>query len=211
MMEDKKIFSFQDYLEYQDKVNKSLHNDESTLFFNESIVHASIVTRAIIEKSISAKTPINMFCGEFSLFRKGFKEHLSKIKVNLDSDPDTKKRQNEFEKFDPYNDLIKSLTTFFEQNQKLNVIIANTIDGIKKEDIWSNTLESNLNKGNLVFYKLNTQFEIDHFMVSGHAFRKEISGDAKTAICSINRKEYADILQESFNILKKYSTEIVFS
>ena len=36
-MEDKKIFSFQDYLEYQDKVNKSLHNDESTLFFNTSL------------------------------------------------------------------------------------------------------------------------------------------------------------------------------
>lgn len=209
-MEDKKNFSFQDYLEYQDSVRKSLEEDDKTFFYNESYVHASIVTKAIIDKAIRANTPINMFCGEFSLFRNGFKNHIAEIKGKLESDPCAQGKTDEFEKFDPYNDLIESLKTFFNQGLKLYVIIANTIDGIKTDGLWSSLFESNINRGNLVFSKLNVPFEIDHFMVSGHAFRKETSGEAKTAICSINRKEYADILQDTFNNLKKYSTEIVF-
>jgi len=209
-VEDKKDFSFQDYLEYQDSVRKSLEEDDETLFYNESYVHASIVTKAIIDKAIRANTPINMFCGEFSLFREGFKKHIAEIKGKLESDPCAQEKPDEFKKFDPYNDLIESLKTFFNQGLKLYVIIANTIDGIKTDGLWSSLFESNINSGNLVFTKLNVPFEIDHFMVSGHAFRKETSGEAKTAICSINRKEYADILQDTFNNLKKYSTEIVF-
>lgn len=209
-MEDIKEFSFQDYLDYQDSVKKSLEDNDGTLFFNESFVHASIVTKAIIDKAVQEKTPINMFCGKFSLFRENFKSHLNDIKEKLRSDPVVIKEPEKFRVFDPYNDLIESLKVFFSKGLKLDVIIANKIDGIKNDGLWSNLFESNINNGNLAFQKLNIPFEIDHFMVSGLAFRKETSGEAKTAICSFNRKEYADILQDSFNNLKNYSTKIAF-
>lgn len=209
-MEDINRFSFQDYLDYQDSVRKSLEDNDRTLFFNESFVHASIVTKAIVDKAVQEETPINMFCGKFSLFRENFKKHLNEIKEKLTYDPVVIKEPEKFEMFDPYNDLVRSLKAFFSKGLKLDVIIANTIDGIKKDALWPGLFESNINNGNLFFQKLNVPFEIDHFMVSGHAFRKETSGEAKTAICSINRKEYADILQDSFVNLKRYSTEIAF-
>ena len=105
-------FSFQDYLDYQEILNNSLENNSDTLFFNESYVHAAMVTKTLIDNAIKRDWGINMFCGEFSLFRNKFKEHIINIKENLKGDETALAKSDDFDKFDPYGDLIESLRSF---------------------------------------------------------------------------------------------------
>ncbi|MBO7468755.1 MAG: hypothetical protein J6T81_01365 [Bacteroidales bacterium] len=201
-------FSFQDYLDYQEILNNSLENNSDTLFFNESYVHAAMVTKTLIDNAIKRDWGINMFCGEFSLFRNKFKEHIINIKENLKGDETALAKSDDFDKFDPYGDLIESLRSFFDKDLKLNVIIAHSIDGIENDELWSTLFYKNIKKRNLVFKKLNISIDFDHFIVSGNAFRLENSGNERTAICSINRPEYAKILQATFDKLNKLSSII---
>lgn len=205
-MVNKEAFSFQDYLDYQKKLRDSLDNNSETLFLNESYVHAAMVAKTIIDKAIRDNKGINMFCGGFSLFRNGFKQHINNIKDKLQKDDTSLINDREFLNFNPYAELIDSLKAFFEKNLKLVVIIANTLANIKEDETWP-LFEDNINKGNLVFRKLNVDFGMDHFMVSDSAFRLESSGKDKTAVCSINRPEYASVLQTAFDNLYTRSIE----
>lgn len=206
-MANKKGFSFQDYLEYQKDLRNSLENNSETLFFNESYVHAAMVARTIIDKAVRDNKGINMFCGEFSLFRDGFKQHIDNIKTKLKNDDASLENDKSFQSFNPYEELINSLNTFFEKNLKLVVIIANALSNIKEDSVWP-LLKENIDSKNLVFKKLEVDLGIDHFMVSDSAFRLESSGEDKTAICSLNRPEYANILQTTFENLYTRSIDL---
>jgi hypothetical protein len=206
-MANKKNFSFQDYLEYQKDLRNSLENNSETLFFNESYVHAAMVAKTIIDKAVRDGQGINMFCGEFSLFRNGFKQHIDNIKANLKNNDASLENDKAFQSFNPYEELINSLKTFLDNNLKMVVIIANTLSNIKEDTVWP-LLKKNIDSKNLIFKKLEVDLGIDHFMVSGSAFRLESSGEDKTAICSINRPEYASVLQTTFNNLNARSIDL---
>ena len=110
-MAHKESFSFQDYLDYQAKLLVSLNNNSETLFLNESYVHAAMVAKTIIDKAIRDNKSINMFCGEFSLFRNGFKQHINAIKEELRRNNPTLDDMKSFQEFNPYDDLISSLNS----------------------------------------------------------------------------------------------------
>lgn len=205
-MANKESFSFQDYLDYQARLLASLNNNSETLFLNESYVHAAMVAKTIIDKAIRDNKNINMFCGEFSLFRNGFKQHIDAIKEELRRNDSSLDNCGSFQKFNPYDDLINSLKEFFVKNLKMVVIIANTLSNIKEDQSWP-LFDKNIKNGNLHFRLLNVNLGIDHFMVSDSAFRIESSGTDKTAVCSINRPEYAKILQTTFANLQTHSID----
>ena len=136
----------------------------------------------------------------------GFKQHINAIKEELRRNNPTLDDMKSFQEFNPYDDLISSLKDFFVKNLKMVVIIANTLSNIKEDQSWP-LFDANIKNGNLHFRQLNVNLGIDQFMVSDSAFRIESSGTDKTAVCSINRPGYAQILLTTFDNLQTHTID----
>lgn len=204
------MFSFDDYVNYQNKLESYNKQDSNILFFNESGIHAAIVIRELIERAKLKKRDIDMFCGTFFLFREKFHEVINHTKDKLKETIGEDQREA-FNDFDPYGKLMKSLQEFFAEELHMNVILQkeNIFDEIKKEKNWDSIFKENMSKGFLCFYQLDSKLNIklDHFIVSGTSFRKENSDIKRTAMCSFNRPEYAKMYQKTFNLMKEVSTK----
>lgn len=197
-------FKFEDFLDYKRIIEEYSHNNSERLFLNESCIHAAMVTKEIFNRATNNCVDVDMFCGEFSLFRESFKTRINEIKKQME--PEIKVGLKvDFEAFDPYKDLIESLKKFFDKDLHLNVIIAKPIDNIKNDDNCG-FFKEKMNQGLLSFRLLDIDLGLDHFIVSGDAFRKENSGKKRTATCSFNRHEYADMFRQTFENLKSFSS-----
>lgn len=201
-------FTFEDFLDYKKKVDNYSDNDSDSLFLNESCVHAAMVTKKILDRAAKKNIDVDMFCGAFSLFREPFKKRIDVLKDKMKTEIKPE-QSNDFNAFDPYGDLIDSLKSFFSKNLHLNVILARPLDTIKNDNNCG-FFKENMNQGLLSFRLLDVDLDIDHFMVSGDAFRKENSDKEKTATCSFNIPEYADLFRRTFNNLKSFSSAYSF-
>lgn len=202
-------FTFRDFLNYKVRLDESIRKEENVFFYNESFIHAAMVMKTLIEKSKRENTPINMYCGKFSLFRDGAKRKIEKIKEDIKETVVEDERQ-EFDTFDPYGDLLKSFYEFMDDGGKLNLIVAKSLDGIQDELIWPK-LKEYIDCNKCIVKKLNISIDLDHFVVSGNSFRKENSDEEKTAICSFYNQEVAVVLSNTFEILKNFSSKYQFA
>lgn len=201
-------FSFEDFLSYSNKLDALSDENEGTLFLNESCVHAAIVTKKILDRAVVENIDVDMFCGSFFLFRESFKNIIDKLKEKM-KDKISEDQADKFETFNPYEDLITSLKAFFGKDLHLNVILAKPLYDIKDDDNCG-FFKTNMNHGLLNFRLLDDDLGIDHFMVSGNAFRKENSDRERTATCSFNEPKFADLFRLTFNNLKSYSSAYSF-
>lgn len=201
-------FRFEQYLDYKKTIEEYSRNDDACLFLNESCIHAAMVTKEMLDRATNKNIDIDMFCGSFSLFREGFKSSVEKIKMKMQGEI-MKEQKRDFDRFDPYRDLIESLKNFFSKDLHLDVIIAKPLENIQN-DYNCGFFKEKINQGLLSFRLLDIDLDIDHFMVSGDAFRKENSDKERTATCSFNMPEYADLFRRTFKNLKSYSSVFSF-
>jgi hypothetical protein len=204
MSEINTIYPLDVLLEYREKINRyaaELANEN--VVYNDSVVHASLIMQCFFNNS---ENTVNMYCGKFSIFRERFKQKLINTFKDPIYGPDFTQTED-FEKFDPYGNCIKSLISFFERGGVLNVITDDDVTPIKSEPVWSD-LEPFVNREDpkLAFYRRNDSLlnNLFHYAVADdRMYRSENCDIQKTAICSFNNKEESEALNNLFLLMKE--------
>lgn len=199
----KEDYTIQDYLQYKEMLDECLAKGEKVFFKNESLVHATMVMNAIIRSGIRGDEAgeLNMFCGEFSLFRDGVRKKLEEIKKHVVGDGSDRKVIEEWESIDPYKTLRRTLDDFFVKHGRLNLIVTRSLEGIKNEDVWA-SIETPIEEGQMKVMRLK-QMPLDHFVVCGDSFRKENSDKEKTAYCGFFNPEMSTSFRQVFYNIRK--------
>lgn len=207
----KEEYTLQDYLQYKQMLDGCLANGEKVLFKNESLVHATLVMNAIIRSGIQqdGTKELNMFCGEFSLFREGVRKKLDDIRTNIVGDGHDEQLVQAWNLIEPYRTLRETLDEYFVKGGRLNLIVTKSLEGIKKEDIWA-SIETPIQEGQMKVMQWR-QVPLDHFVVCGDSFRKENSDKEKTAYCSFYNHEMAESFRKVFVNIRKMATIYNFS
>lgn len=180
--------------DYYEKLMRFVSEGEDDIRFqNEDRAHNAIVMQLILENA----TVIKMYCGEFSIFRKGFKK---KVEDSIDYESDEDKEL-------PMQNLYNSLEQFLRKDgTSLDVIIENT-GHIFWEDFYSlQNLYSFITSGKIKFYVFKDGFsnfsDAYHFTVGDtRMYRRESDKEKHNAIGGFNNPTGAKILLTRFEQL----------
>lgn len=181
---------------YDKEIRRIVDTNSSELILNDSIAHAAIVQSAILDKARTEKLPVDMYCGEFSIYQDKTKNKVEEVVPAL-------KKANADTTFHPYWKLLDSLKAFFDAGGTMNVILDRELTGLSEQNLWE-YIKSPIAQKHLNFYKLSNDFGLDHFTVSGRMYRRENSDSEKTAFCCFN-SDKAQILKTAFGILSETS------
>lgn len=178
------------------------HLDKNLLFSisNSDRAHNSTVMRFMFDKC----PDINMFCGEMSVFRSNFYNHINNLNNN---DLGTQLKEQ----------LAKSIREFMSTpNRKLRIIIANYERRQFYDLISEQAFKEGLTKGNVEFYSLDGRYilkdSLKHCTYSDvGVVRLEEDQESHQGICSIHiGDELKAMLQFNFNIMLNASERILY-
>ena len=184
------------------------YND--SIYLNDSVLHATIITNEIFEKALSetGKT-VNMYCGRFSLFRDENRAEIDNLKLQCDISDLSDEKKKEWAEFNPFSDLQHKLGVFLDDENKghLNLIMEQDIESLKKCEVWK-VLKRGMENNRVSLFALKESMGLGHFCVTEEAYRLEKSDNNKTASGCFKDKVNADILNDNFEFLKKASEHI---
>lgn len=193
-------------LNYRDQLNTAVQNQSSEIYFNDSILHAMIIMKEIFNKaSVENRKKVCMFCGNFSLFRDETKEKIANEKNHCSLDGLNANEMRDWANIDFYNDLRDAFLAFLDHaDASFELILQSGINTLKDMSIWELLENENLMR-KIKVYASNFDIGLDHFVVTSDAYRVENSDTIKTATCCFNDKESANVLNDCFKELVKFS------
>lgn len=179
---------------------KSYYNDlkqnsnKEDLFYNADRAHNALVMSNILDVSKEVK----MYCGEFSLFRKDFKDKVDK-EFTLE----------QVEEFSPIRILYQSLSNYLLEKKRIYVIIEDKADSLSNEPVFQNIIKPYISK-NIFFYLIDSNYKATyHFSVGDKdKYRRELGSESHSAICSMKDSSTAKIMLSQYDILLNYSTPL---
>lgn len=201
MKSEKKNYTFEDYINYQQELVDLVEKDVSKRFYNDSFVHAALVIEALIRKAIKKHCDtIYMYCGEFSLFREQKAKELREEIARVEPSPDNEKLHSQWEKFKPYESLVAALKDYLAHG-KMKLIVERSLEPMKDEEIWKE-LEPYFRSGAIESRLLQASFGLNHFIVAGNSYRRESNQDSKTAICGFDIEKTSEVLISNYQMLE---------
>lgn len=185
---------------------KTDNNYNSTIFFNDSILHATMILKELFSKALTEEEKtINMYCGKFSLFRDETKEKIQEVKYKYyTTDGLPEEDIKKWVGFDPFTELQEELSVFLSENGKLNIIMEADPTSLQTYKVWTkikNGIESNKVK----LFHLYTPLGVEHYTVTRDAYRLENSDSYKTAVGCFQDPANAKILNDNFKYLMQFS------
>ena len=125
-------------LDYKEGFHDKDGNYKSTTFFNETILHASIMMHELFKKAASEPAKVvNMYCGKFSLFRDSARNEINAKKAEYDDSTLTENEKDAWSKLKPFNELQDSLRKFLHDEGTLNLIVEYDYESLKNESVWN--------------------------------------------------------------------------
>lgn len=202
-------YTLTELIEYQRKLESSLIADSKEIFYNDSFLHAILVHTALLKKAQNTVDKrVDMFCGSFSIFRDQTAEKVEVYKNSVfPMDDQQQDLVSQWYKFNPYEDLISELETFWESGGKLHLIVENDITSIKDEMVWKRILPY-YKQGQFIISNFGHSLGINHFVVTGNSYRRENSDDQKKAFCCFNDPETSRILRDNFRGIYQLSKSL---
>lgn len=206
--------TLKDFISYREKLRESRVNQSSELLFNDSDIHEEFVLKEFFINAVKSTPKTNtiyMYCGCMSAFRDAMQESVERTKAMLRpvNNP-TETEMNEWNHFSPYSKMKDALKGYFDDGGRLEVIVDDDISSIKNETIWRDVLTRHFHETKqLTINRLMADCGIEHFVVSGNAYRSEISHADKTAICCFNDPDYASLLYSNYLFLMNYSKQVI--
>lgn len=202
-----------EFIAYRHKLETSRENRSSELLFNDSDIHEEFVLKEFFIHAVNSYPKTNtiyMYCGSMSAFRDAMQGSVERTKEMLRPVTPTGDEQQEWDDFNPYSKMIDAMKTYFNNGGRLEVIVDDDITPIKDETVWRNTLSRYYYvTKQLNIARLTSDCGIEHFVVSGNAYRSEISHADKTAICCFNDPEYSRLLYSNYLFLTNYSRQVI--
>lgn len=188
---------------YYENLMRHLNGGQLFSVSNSDRAHNSAVMRFMINNC----SDINMFCGEMSVFRNGFYNH-----INRDNPNEEVPLGNQLK-----DQLILSITDFVERpNGKLKIILANYEEKQFSDLIAKQAFMMGYSKGKIEFYRLDGRKifkeSLKHCTYSSNGIvRMEENQESHKGICSIHiDKDLLNLLEDNFDIMIKASELIPF-
>lgn len=203
-------YTLDQYLEYEEELEKKIQASSVERIYNDSFVHAALVLEALIQKAIRDHVGmLYMYCGEFSLFRdakaRELRDEINRVKPDKNSP-----KYQRWETFRPHEKLIQALSSYLKEGGKMMLVVETDISDIQKEEVWSQ-LGSYFISKNIETYRLSNSVGLNHFFVAGTSYRRERDHDSKKAVCCFNNKKTSDLLVSSHQLLRSISAPCTFS
>ena len=202
--------TLQEFISYRKKLEDSRKAKSPEVFFNDSDIHEEFVMKELFANAVES-TPIiqtiYMYCGSMSAFRDPMRERVDVVKTGLKPLENASQEElDEWNDFNPYAKMIERMKMFFNEGGNLDIIVDDDVSSIINEQIWRDTLSRYYNETKqLTIGRLLSNCGVEHFIVSGKAYRSELSHKEKTALCCFNDSEFSSLLYSNFAFLKKNS------
>lgn len=174
----------------------ALYQDEKSYHFNHDRTHNAIAMRVIFETSSNIK----MYCGEMSIFRNEFYNHIS--------------RDNNPELSDAIKKVVKDAFGKFIGKEESSIdIIFEKFDRSYLDDvIFENSFRDAMKSGKIRLYSVRDNFaykeNINHFCCGSNFVRYEEDKKEHRAICAINDADFMKTTRISFALLKEVSNPV---
>lgn len=207
--------SAKDLLQYDIDLDDAITNCSDDVFYNDSILHALIIMKHLFRKAQNlneGQRTMNIFCGNFSLFRDKTREKIEKEKKEYSLEGLCEKERKKWDNWDLFGELQKALSDFLETDKaKLNLIMMRDIDTLCENSVW-NTLKTAIERKKMSIFLLDHEKDLGlgefHFAVISDAYRIETSDEHKKATCCFCDKDGSNILNSNFAELQKNSLEV---
>lgn len=165
--------------------------------YNKDRAHNSVVLRLMLDTS----TSIKMYCGQLSVMRKGFYEHI-KNEDEILADELQSKLKESFEHF------------ITKDNSKLIIILETYKDEYLKDLIYGDDFKRGLKNGKIELLKLNDKLtfkqQLYHFSLSDTMIvRIEQDKEQHSAVCSLNQKDIYDSVNNVFNKIEAIAEKAI--
>lgn len=182
--------TFEELTQYYADLNEAFMSTEESYHFNNDRSHNATVMRFMFDHA----EQVNMYCGELSVLRDKFYDHIAK-----DSDPKDAKAVKDA--------MTNSLNNFFNKpNSKLTVVFESYSDKILDDLICKELFINKLKENAISFYKLDETFsfksDINHFCYTDSGIaRFEVDKMLHNAICTFHDRTYSEALEKNFKTL----------
>lgn len=200
------IEKLHEFISYRKKLEESRRVKSTEIFFNDSGIHEEFVLKELFANAVDSSPKINtiyMYCGRLSAFRDAMQEMVEQTKNECNPGADASQEDvEEWNCFNPYSKMIDKMKVFFNEGGRMDVVVDEDISSIANEQIWRDTLSHYFyDTKQLSISRLMIDCGVEHFVVSGKAYRSELSHKDKTAICCFNDPEYSSLLYSNFSFL----------
>lgn len=198
-----------DLLNYKKELAQAIKDGDDTIFFNDSILHTMLIVKELLNKASKEDGRLlQMYCGNFSLFRDKTERKVLDEKYKWSTTDLSKEESENWASLDFYADLQQALTDFLSVEGKLKLILQYQTNTLPENRVWR-VLENGIRQNNVSIYQLKINVGLDHFAVTREAYRVENSNEIKTATCCFKDSPNANILNENFNELIKFSEPFI--
>ena len=178
--------------DYYSELVKAVDGCEEKSIFNNDRIHNATILRLMFDKS----DDVRMYCGEMSVFRKGFFDNIEKS---------YSKKIADYVK----DELIKSFEKFLNKKRSsLFIILEKSINKCWNDLICEAQFLKYMNEGKIKVSYLPDYFTykegFDHYSFTNtNILRLEEDKIQHNAVCICNGESYIDTLNSNFDLLKK--------
>lgn len=196
-------------LTYKSDLERAVNKRSPEIFFNDSILHAMLIMKALLQKAQNEGSKLlNVYCGNFSLFRDKTRIKVDNEKMNCSIEDLGNGELDQWRELNLYADLQKQLNDFLDNDGRLDLIVQYQADDLPNNEVWR-ILSGGIQTKKVRIFQLKINVGLDHFATTQEAYRLENSDEAKTATCCFCDEKNAKILNENFKELVKLSEPFV--
>ena len=182
---------------YYLELRQNFENNSPIFQYNKDRAHNSVVLRLMLDTS----TSIKMYCGQMSVIRTDFYEHIKKEDADL-AEKLLSELQESFEKF------------ITKDGNKLTIILETYKDEYLQDLICGDDFKRGLKNGKIELLKLNDKLtfkhQLYHFSLSDTMIvRIEQDKEQHSAVCSLNQKNIYDSANNVFNNIEAIAEKVV--
>lgn len=184
--------TFTELQAYYRILHEAFIKEKESYHFNHDRSHNATVMQFMFDNS----TEINMFCGQLSVLREDFYNHITEDSTSIKEA------------------VINSLNKYLEhKDSKFSIIIEDYSDDIFKNLICKDLFTRKIKEGQIRLYQLNEDFsfkeDINHFCYTDTKItRFEEDKTQHSAICIFHNEKYYSLMKKNFNILLSIAKEI---
>ena len=195
------MVTYNEIEEYYKSLNEAYESGQESNRFNKDRSHNAMIFRFMLDKS----KEIYMFCGELSILRRGFQEHVKEDCGNVDGEQ-------------IMNVMYNSLDHFLSDSEKkIHVILEKTVssdfvDDFVKKELFVAALKKGQIELKALSDNLTSKEDLSHFtFTDAQIVRIEQDKIAHSAICTMNDESYFNKIKKIYCNLNQFAFPVQFA
>lgn len=199
------MVTYNEIEEYYKSLNEAYESGQKSNRFNKDRSHNAMIFRLMLDKS----KEIYMFCGELSILRRGFQEHVKEDCGNVDGEQIMNVMYNSLDRF--LSDSEKKIHVILEKTVPSDFVNDFVSDFVKKE-LFEKALKKRQIELKALSDNLTSKEGLSHFtFTDAQIVRIEQDKIAHSAICTMNDESYFNKIKKIYCNLNQFALPVQFA